>query len=381
MKALFIGSDPTLFDTTSAAYQRMYTYAQKIGTLHILMRTSAEGSSTTHGPLTIHGLPIQKFSFKEFARSAHELIVSEGIEIVSAQDPFEHGWVASRAVVGTNTKLHIQVHTDFLSPWFTRGGMFRSAQVAMPLKNTLRRRIAPGVLKRADGIRVVSKRIEASLVERFRNKIVPPVTIPIAVSSMLPAKVAFPFQTLPFTFVTVGRLEPEKRIDDCIEAIAQVREKYPIIGLVILGDGRERARLEKKVKDLALTDRITFLGSRSDAWGLMQSAQGYIQSSAYEGYGVTLLEAALARLPIITTDVGIIGEVLKGYEDVLASPPGDAVNLAAHIIALMEDVALKEKMVRSAQIKAFNHLQNYHDIPELIARDLESVIKGRKKLA
>ena len=149
-----------------------------------------------------------------------------------------------------------------------------------------------------------------------------------------------------------------------------------MIGLVIVGDGRERQRLEKKVTDLNLASKITFLGSRTDAWGLMRSAQGYIQTSAYEGYGVTLIEAALARLPIITTDVGIVGEVFVGYEDVLASPPGDATNIHYNIIALMEDVGNKETMIRSAQSKALAHLKEYENIPERIARDLSSLCDG-----
>lgn len=380
MNVLFISNDPNLFVEESAVRARMRVYAEKLGTLHVLSR----GPTTcdiTEGPLVLHGLAVNKVRrWSVLIARARELIVSEHIDIVSTQDPFEYGYVGMKACAGTRIPLHVQVHTDFLSPWFTRGGIFRSPQLAMPLKNKIRRHIASLVLPQASGIRVVSKRVGESLQKRYGVRIPAPVCIPIAMNHQVPEPVAFPFSTLPFTLVTIGRLEPEKRIDDSIEAIGKLAEKYPMIGLVIIGEGRERAHLEKKVSDMNLTSRIVFLGARSDAWGLMRSAQGYIQASAYEGYGVTLVEAALARIPIITSDVGIVGEVFTGFQDVLASPPGDPTNLAYQILALIEDVGARELMVRNAEAKALAHLAEYKDTADLIARDLIEVGSGSRKV-
>ncbi len=374
MKALFIGSDPSLFDQSSNAYARMQTYADAIGTLHIVMRSSAAPSVSTQGNLTIHNIQAGKMSVHKLADYAHELIVREGVEVVSAQDPFEHGWAAVRAVKGTGAKLHIQVHTDFLSPWFIRGGIFRSPQVSMPAKNLVRRALADYVLRKADGIRVVSERVKQSILSRYGSRIPEPTVIPIAIEGTLPEAVPLPPHSFPFALVTVGRLEPEKRIDDLLTALASIADRYPAVGLVIIGEGRERARLMTLVLEKNLTGRVIFAGARADAWGMMRSAQAYIQASAYEGYGRTLVEAALARIPIITTDVGVVGELFTGYEDVLATPPGDPVNLAFHVIALLEDVAAREVMIRSAETKAQAHVAQFVDLPNLIARDLSRLI-------
>mgnify|MGYP002145328348 CR=1 FL=1 len=69
------------------------------------------------------------------------------VDLLGALDEsFEHGLAALRAVRKTGAKLHIQVHTDFLSPWFVRDGNWRSPRVRMPLLNRWRRGIADEVL-------------------------------------------------------------------------------------------------------------------------------------------------------------------------------------------------------------------------------------------
>jgi glycosyltransferase involved in cell wall biosynthesis len=352
----------------------MNRYAEAIGDLHILSRYT-EDVDIADGPLTLHGRNKDKVTgWRALGKIGNELITTYGIEIVSAQDPFEYGYVALKAVQGTPAKLHIQIHTDFLSPWFTRAGIFRSPQVVMPIKNVLRRKIARQVLPKAQGIRVVSERIRESLKVVYGSTIVTPEVLPIVPTHPVPDPVAFPVATTPFTLVTIGRLEAEKRIDDILVALASIAERYPAISLVVIGDGRERARLESRTNELGISPRVHFLGARKDAWGLMRSSQGYIQASAYEGYGITLIEAALARIPIITSDVGVVGEVFKGYDDVLVSPPGDPTNLAYHMIALIEDVSNKEVRIRNAERKALEHVAQYQNLPERIASDLARVL-------
>ncbi len=369
MRALFIGSDPHLLDSTTSAYMRVRSYAEAIGTVHVLMR-GATDASTTDGPLTVHTRAVGKYDIQKFVGAAHGLIESKAIQVVSAQDPFEHGWIALGAVKGTSAKLHVQIHTDFLSPWFVRGGILRSPQIPMPVKNRVRRQLADMVLPKADGIRVVSERIKTSLTARYGTKIPNPSIIPIAVDSNVPAAHELPAHTFPFALVTVGRLEPEKRIEDIIEALFLLKDTYPSVGLIVIGEGSERGALMARVVERGLMGRVVFTGARTDAWGLMRSAQAYIQASAYEGYGRTLIEAALVRVPIITTDVGIIGEVFKGYEDVLAAPPGDPTQLALNIAGMLQDGAARETMVRSAEAKARAHLAHFENLPDLIARDL-----------
>ena len=299
------------------------------------------------------------------AERAHALILEKRIEIVSAQDPFEHGLAALRAVRGTNAKLHIQVHTDFLSPWFVKSSSWR-----MSLLNRYRCRLADHVLPGADGIRVVSARIKNSLIERYGSQICEPSIVPITVDEIMPDQVPLPPHAFSFALIAVGRLEPEKRIEDILTALKRIEKSYPMVGLFIVGGGRERVRLEQLSHTLGLADKVIFLGERTDAWGLMRSADAFIQASAYEGYGRTLVEAALAGIPIITTNVGIVGEIFKKDEEVLAVPVADPAALSASIIDLIEDAAKRQELSKHAEMTAREHLAAQGNLAERITEDL-----------
>lgn len=378
MNVLFIGSDPSLFNEHSPARMRMRAYADAVasrgGILHIISRAS-QTTTIEEGPLKLYGVRGSRIgALLGSMRRAKRILRDEIIHVVSAQDPFEHGWIARVVTKGTAAKLHIQVHTDFLTPWFVRGHIARSPRVRMPALNRIRRHIAGRVLPYANGIRVVSKRIKNSLLDVYGGRIPVPTVIPIAVQDVPIEPVPLPEHPFTFALLAVGRLEPEKRIEDIIAAVARLRVGYPSLGAIIVGDGRERRKLERMAVRLNVKEKIVFTGARSDARGLMKSAQAFIQASAYEGYGLTLIEAALARVPIITTDVGIVGEVLEGYKHVLAAPVGDPTNLAAHIAWLIEDHEARKELSMSAEARAREHLAAIDSSPAAVVADLSSLL-------
>ena len=379
MKVLFISNDPTIFDAGSAARARMRAYAALIGELHIVSAADKNAREEQDGNLFLHPIHSWKlFRVRALALRAHALILEHDIEVVSAQDPFEHGLAALRAISkiqAPKPKLHIQVHTDFLSPWFVKSGNWRSPRVRMPLLNSYRRKIADRVLLAAASIRVVSERVKASLVERYGNRISEPSVIPVAIDPVVPEKIRLPAHPFTFALITVGRLEPEKRIEDILAALALVAKHYPMIGLFIVGDGSERGKLERMARSFGVENKVVFLSARPDARGLMGSAQAFIQASAYEGYGRTLIEAALAKVPIITTDVGIVGEVFKGYEDVLSVPVADPTALSLAIVGFIEDNAVRQELPRHAEETARAHLASVGDIPSRIAEHLARTLQ------
>lgn len=379
MNILFISNDPGILKEGSAVRLRMRAYADEVasqggGMLHILMRSRAP-QTIADGPLAIHAIRAGRISmFWKLRGAARRLILEQGIGIVSAQDPFEHGWIARHAVRGTSAKLHIQVHTDFLSPWFVRGHMYRSPRVRMPALNRVRQWMAGPTLRHANGIRTVSERVKSSMLKKYGTRIPEPAIIPIAVSADAPAAVPLPPHPFTFALLAVGRLEPEKRFEDVIAAIHRLKEGYPMLGVLIAGEGRERPRLERMARKLGIKDRVIFLGARADARGLMASAQAFVQTSAYEGYGMTLVEAALARVPIVTSDVGIVGEVFRGYKEVLAAPVADPTNFAAHIAWIIEDHEARKELAFSAEARAKEHLAATDSSPRAVIQDMLRII-------
>jgi glycosyltransferase involved in cell wall biosynthesis len=298
------------------------------------------------------------------AYGARVIVREKDIDVVSAQDPFEEGLAALIARIGTRAKLHIQIHTDFLSPYFARESFL----------NRVRILIAAVTLRTADGIRVVSERIKRSMHARYGRAIPAPSVIPVALPAADVEASPLPANRFLFSFIAVSRLVSEKCLTDVLSALVLVRRRYENVGLFIAGSGPLLRALTRRAEALGLADNVVFLGNRPDVRGLMKSAQGFVQASAHEGYALTLLEAALSGTPIVTTDVGIAGDVLCPETGALVSGVHDIDALAAHMLRLIDNAPLRETLAKNARQAALAHRQENAGQPERIVRNLEHIL-------
>jgi sugar transferase (PEP-CTERM/EpsH1 system associated) len=144
-----------------------------------------------------------------------------------------------------------------------------------------------------------------------------------------------------FVIGTVGRLQDVKDQATLIEAFALLRamlpEQRPRLRLVLVGDGPLRARLEQKIVEAGLQDCAWLAGPRSDVAPPMRSFSLFALSSIAEGTPVTMLEAMASGLPVVSTAVGGIPDlVLDGATGALV-PPGDPQRLADALAAYVLD--------------------------------------------
>ncbi|MGZ4458569.1 MAG: CDP-glycerol glycerophosphotransferase family protein [Nocardioidaceae bacterium] len=110
------------------------------------------------------------------------------------------------------------------------------------------------------------------------------------------------------TFVTVGRLSPEKNHARLINAFAQVHEKHPDIRLVILGGGKLEEELQQLVVNLGLESYVTLAGQVDNPFAIMAECDCFVLSSDYEGQPMVILEARTLGLPVITTAFSSVGD-------------------------------------------------------------------------
>jgi len=120
----------------------------------------------------------------------------------------------------------------------------------------------------------------------------------------------------------VGRLHPDKDQATLISAFAKALPNLQRAKLVIIGDGRLREQLELQARHLEVAQKVVFLGRVTDAWKYFKAFDVFVLSSHYEPFGMVLLEAMTASVPVISTDVGGAPEVLGG-EAQLFSVGGD----------------------------------------------------------
>lgn len=268
-------------------------------------------------------------------RQVSHLATSEKYDLVTAQDPFFCGWIARIAAKRSNAKLHIQDHS----------GAF--ARKPHGWKEWLMYHSARKTVRRADRVRTVSQRGKRGLiavgVPEERIDVIP---IATDVSRFVGVDRS---RALPNEILCVSRLEKEKGIDVLLYAFVELRKKIPQAALVIVGDGSLRKGLSHLARRLGVGDSVLFAGQQDDVRPFMARAGVYVQPSRFEGWGMAVIEAAAAGMPIVMTDVGCAGEVIKDGESGLVVPPGDAKALAVALERVMSDVALAQSLGEAAK--------------------------------
>jgi len=149
-----------------------------------------------------------------------------------------------------------------------------------------------------------------------------------------------------FALGVAGRLTAQKALGDTLEALARV----PEVALLVLGDGPERATLERRAAELGIADRTRFLGAgtRDDVVALFRAVDVALVTSAWENLPHTLLEALAAGTPVIATAVGGIPEVVRDGENGLLVPPRDVAEIASAIERLARDDELRASLAAAA---------------------------------
>jgi glycosyltransferase involved in cell wall biosynthesis len=140
----------------------------------------------------------------------------------------------------------------------------------------------------------------------------------------------------PPVLLAAGRLHPQKDYPTLLRAFASLR-KARKLRLAILGEGRERPRLEQLIGDLGIGEDVRLLGFQQNPFAFMARAAVFVLSSAWEGLGNVLIEALACGCPVVSTDCphGPSEILEKGRYGALV-PVGDPQELAHAIVAALE---------------------------------------------
>jgi glycosyltransferase involved in cell wall biosynthesis len=149
--------------------------------------------------------------------------------------------------------------------------------------------------------------------------------------------------------LTVGRLDLEKGYGDLASIIPEIIREFPDTQFVWVGEGQHRDVLTQQVQRYGVEDHVLFLGYRTDAPTLLKSADLFVFPTHYEGMPFALLEAMAHNLPILSSDVSGIPEILEHQVQGLLFCGGDRVDLhktlrwALHHPDQMQALALNAK--------------------------------------
>jgi glycosyltransferase involved in cell wall biosynthesis len=140
---------------------------------------------------------------------------------------------------------------------------------------------------------------------------------------------------------SIGRLHKVKNYAELIIACASLKKKN--WNLKIIGDGKERIKLEQIIQDYGVEDKVEILGNVENARKLLDQIDIYVQPSLSEGFGLTVIEAMLARIPVIVSPFGSLPEL------VVHNKTGIVMKGSGHeeITAAIEDLLLHKEKVQS----------------------------------
>lgn len=342
IKVLSIGSDRKLFEAGSAVSERIKEYGTLVDELHIVVfALSSLGLREKQLAPNVWVYPTQSLSKWLYVHDAAWLgkkIVFEkkfvrGQSVITAQDPFESGLAALKVKRKWRIPLEVQLHTNPFSPYFSG------------FLNKIRKMIARKIIRHADSVRVVNVNLK-SQISNLTSASIRVLPIYIDKQKIEDSRITFDLHThYPWHFIllAVSRLAPEKNLPLALEALALVRHRFPDTGLVIVGSGPEEDRLKLLVRKLKLEGVVEFAGWQDNLTSFYKTANAFIQTSLFEGYGLSLVEAGLSGLPVITTPVGIATELEHG-KNAYIYLPGNASLFADGIIDLIENNHKRESL-------------------------------------
>lgn len=339
--------DRKLFEEGSAVLTRSLEYASKMEELHIIVFS-----------LKKHGLQIKKvnnlsiyptnssnrisFLFDAY-RLGKKIIKKNNFElgksVITVQDYM--GVIGYALSKKFKFPLQLQIHTDLFSLYFKNSlfGFFNfwySGWVHVPLTKFL--------IPRVSGLRVVSEVIADSIKDKFPHLKIKPDILPVFVDiekiiQEVPKRnIKSDYPQFDHIVFMASRWSNEKRIDIAFHAFVEVIKKFPQAGLVLLGGGQEEHPLQDFLPGLGLSKNVVLLPWQNDLISYYKTADIFLLTSEYEGYGMTLIEAGASGCPVVTTDVGIAKtNLFKDGENSFVCPVGDVDCLANRIVELLSD--------------------------------------------
>ena len=350
MKILNLSLDNSAINKTSALAARVVDYGSLVEKYIVVVPGQTKEEIELSEKVRVYGSggasKITQFFY--LYQMAKKLLREEKYDVITVQDQYYLALIGLKLARKYRVALEIQVH-------------------GFEKYRGLRKLIASYVLPRADAVRCVSQRLKKQLLNDFgvaSEKItVAPIFNSLKITNY---KLRQKNLTDKFIFLTVGRLVPVKNIALQVEAMAEIIQKYSQAELWIVGSGPEYKNLKFKIArprpsrgeagdNLKLSDSVKLLGQKTKE-GLKEiynQADVFLLTSNVEGWGLAVIEAAFYGLPIIMTDVGCAGEVIKNNESGLVIPVGDKKALVLAMLKLIENENLRQALAGKAYQAVF----------------------------
>jgi N-acetyl-alpha-D-glucosaminyl L-malate synthase BshA len=173
----------------------------------------------------------------------------------------------------------------------------------------------------------------------------------------------------PAVLLHASNFRAVKRVWDTVLTLSQVLRTRPAV-LLLVGDGPERAGVEKLAATLGVTQHVAFLGEQLKMGHLLSQADLFLLPSEQESFGLAALEALACGVPVVATNVGGLPEVVRHGETGWLVPVADPSALAAAVLQLLSEEPRRVAMGRAARADALARFR-----PEPVVTRIEGLYR------
>ncbi len=326
LRVVMVSRDGSFADRDSRGAARMRLYGDRVDELEIVVlarrAATALRLSDRIGVTIIDVRDPLTAEFTAF-RAVSAAITRIGANLLTAQDPFEAGFAGLAAARLAGIPTIIEEHGGFyLNPHWKEEAW----------KNRLLSRPGLWALGRADALRVVSARTAADMAKRFPGKTIR--EIPVSTE-----KVPCLSSNIEYDFGYIGRFVPQKNLEGLLAAFRKVVNVNRDAKLLMLGGGPLEQDLKRLAAEYTLSENIIWKPFTEDVASAYASIGSLVLPSWYEGWGRVVIEAMQCGVPVIMTDVGCAGEVLRDGVEGRVVPVGDTEAFAQAMLSSLEPMA------------------------------------------
>lgn len=178
-----------------------------------------------------------------------------------------------------------------------------------------------------------------------------------------------------FEIVSIGRLDSQKDFPTILKAFKVVRTTIDNVRLLIIGDGELKNTLIKEAENLKIKKHVSFLGWRQNVYSYLEKSDLLLFASYYEGFGMTILEAMVCGLPVISTDTPYgPSEILEKGKYGILIPTGDHKKMAEQAIKLLQIDSLRKRYSKLSFLRA-----NAFSMDKMLSK-YENLLLNSKKI-
>lgn len=165
--------------------------------------------------------------------------------------------------------------------------------------------------------------------------------------------------------LTVGRICKMKRYDLAADAAKLLKERGVRFTWYVIGDGALRGEIEKRIAENGIGGQFLLLGSRRNPYPYFKRCDLYVQTSDFEGFGITVSEAKMFRKPIVSTDFPAVGAQLENeYDGLIVNI--DARSIADGIERMIEDKDLRDRCISNIGRESLGNTNEIKKLYKLI---------------